>query len=167
MRSQLAIVKANEEKRKALALRKLPNLVTRPLLTKDYVIMDEETSYFPQPLHTMTALQQEHAIVEDLLYVLIGIEGQFILVEPLDNPFGQRRFKPIVRLYSYDIDVKRPSSRLVSFNFVCFQQGLDPGLAGLVNKILPLCSCYSIVTRFLDHSTKYSSGMVGLQSENC
>ena len=41
--------------------------------------------------------QQENAIVEDLLYVLTGIEGQYILVEPLDTPFGQRRFKQIVR----------------------------------------------------------------------
>ena len=40
--------------------------------------------------------QQENTIVEDLLYVLIGVEGQYILVEPLDSPFGQRRFKTIV-----------------------------------------------------------------------
>lgn len=97
VRTQLAIVKANEEKRKAMQLKKLPNLVVRPLLTKDFVIMDEEYSSGPQPLHTMTALQQENAIVEDLLFVLIGIEGQYILVEPLDAPFGQRRFKQIVR----------------------------------------------------------------------
>ena len=57
MRTQLAIVKANEEKRKALQLKKLPNLVARPLLTRDFVIMDEEYSCGPQPLHTMTALQ--------------------------------------------------------------------------------------------------------------
>ena len=57
MRSQLAIVKANEEKRKALQLKKLPNLVARPLLTRDFVIMDEEYSFNLQPLHTMTALQ--------------------------------------------------------------------------------------------------------------
>ena len=57
MRSQLAIVKANEEKRKAMQLKKLPNLVARTLLTKDFVIIDEEYSCGPQPLHTMTALQ--------------------------------------------------------------------------------------------------------------
>ena len=57
MRTELAVFKANTEKKKAAQLKKLPNLVSRPLLTKDYVIIDEEVSYTPQKLQTMTALQ--------------------------------------------------------------------------------------------------------------
>jgi len=69
VRTQLAVVKANEEKKRAVQLKKLPALVTRPLLTKDYVLIDGETNYLPQSLQTMTALQVQ-AVDSTISFIL-------------------------------------------------------------------------------------------------
>ena len=41
----------------------------------------------------MTVLQQEMSLVSDLLYLLIGIEGQHIKADPLDSANAERTFK--------------------------------------------------------------------------
>ena len=46
------------------------------------------------------------------------------------------------------------------YKMVHFKVGLHHGIEGVVHRILPLCSHYSIVTRFMQHYTKYSVGMV-------
>ena len=41
----------------------------------------------------MTVLQQEMSLVSDLLYLLIGIEGQHVKADPLDSANAERTFK--------------------------------------------------------------------------
>lgn len=69
---------------------------------------------------TMPLTMQEQALVEDLLFVLIGVEGRDITAQPV---LGRQS-------RSFIVD---PS--------------LDMSIKELVNRILPVASCYSTVTR--------------------
>lgn len=69
---------------------------------------------------TMPLTLQEQALVEDLLYVLIGVDGRDITAQPV---LGRQS-------RSFIVD---PS--------------LDLSIKELVNRILPVASCYSTVTR--------------------
>ena len=52
----------------------------------------------PEKLTMMTVLQQEMSLVSDLLYLLIGIEGQHIKADPLDSANAERTFKIEVKM---------------------------------------------------------------------
>lgn len=71
---------------------------------------------------TMPLTMQEQALVEDLLYVLIGVDGRDIAAQPV---LGRQS-----RTFIVD-----PS--------------LDMSIKELVNRILPVASCYSTVTRLV------------------
>ncbi len=75
---------------------------------------------------TMPLAAQEQALVEDLLYVLIGVDGRDITAQPV---LGRQ-------CRSFIVD---PS--------------LDMSIKELVNRILPVASCYSTITRSVNNMT--------------
>lgn len=81
---------------------------------------------------TMPLAAQEQALVEDLLFVLIGVDGRDITAQPV---LGRQS-------RSFIVD---PS--------------LDMSVKELVNRILPVASCYSTITRSVNDITvnRYSS----------
>eukprot|EP00061_Rhincodon_typus_P018780 g48100.t1 len=72
-------------------------------------------------------------IVEDLLYVLIGVDGKYITAQPLMG--RQSR--------SFTVD---PT--------------LDMSVKELVNRILPIAASYSSVTRFIEDKSSFEHGQV-------
>ncbi len=74
----------------------------------------------------MPLAAQEQALVEDLLYVLIGVDGRDITAQPV---LGRQS-------RSFIVD---PS--------------LDMSIKELVNRILPVASCYSTITRSVNNMT--------------
>ncbi|XP_069741372.1 gamma-tubulin complex component 2 isoform X2 [Narcine bancroftii] len=72
-------------------------------------------------------------IVEDLLYVLIGIDGKYITAQPL---MGRHS-----RCFTVD-----PT--------------LDMSVKELVNRILPIAASYSSVTRFIEDKSSFEHGQV-------
>ncbi|KAK2716064.1 gamma-tubulin complex component 2-like isoform X2 [Artemia franciscana] len=74
---------------------------------------------------------QEHLIVEDLLYVLSGIEGQYIFSE-VNNA---------VRTFTVD-------------------ETMSPPLRDMVARFLPLCLDFSTVVRFSEDYSRYDNGLV-------
>ena len=72
------------------------------------------------PTGTLPLASQEAAIVEDLLYVLVGVDGGYITAQPLTG--------------------RQSRTFLVDPN-------LDLSIRELVSRILPVAASYSTVTR--------------------
>ncbi|KAM5271869.1 gamma-tubulin complex component 2 [Ctenodactylus gundi] len=76
---------------------------------------------------------QELAVVEDLLYVLVGVDGRYITAQPLAG--------------------RQTRTFLVDPN-------LDLSIRELVNRILPVAASYSTVTRFIEEKSSFEYGQV-------
>lgn len=76
---------------------------------------------FPLKTGTLPLASQESVIVEDLLYVLIGVDGRYVTAQPL---VGRQN-----RTFSVD-------------------PNLDLSIKELVTRILPVAASYSAVTRY-------------------
>lgn len=110
-------------------------LFTRPGLTADFVDDTEGiTDKSLLLLGSLSVVEQQRLILEDLLYLLEGVEGKYILAQPLVDKFATKEFT---------VD---PS--------------LDPSLTELVLRVLPLCSSYSAIVRFIEEKSAYEYGLV-------
>ncbi|KAG1302272.1 hypothetical protein G6F64_011071 [Rhizopus arrhizus] len=113
--------------------------------------LEESTS---DNIGRFSAQIQEYAIIEDLLFVLLGLNGTYIKrVYPKgpEEEFG-------------DMEVDRPPTPQ---NFHAWDQiiytidpTLDPSLKHLVEKILPLSTYYSSVEAFVETHARFEYGIV-------
>ncbi|XP_026968843.1 gamma-tubulin complex component 2 isoform X3 [Sagmatias obliquidens] len=85
------------------------------------------------PTGTLPLAAQEAAVVEDLLYVLVGVDGRYVTAQPLTG--RQSR--------TFLVD---PS--------------LDLSIRELVSRVLPAASSYSTVTRFVEEKSSFEYGQV-------
>ena len=107
-------------------------LSERPYLSADYVLPPTEIT----PHITLGSLPlptQQAAVMDDLLNLMLGVDGRFITAMPLKE--NQKR--------SFSLD-----------------HTLDVSLLSLVKRILPICSHYSSVCRFVEEQSKFIHGMV-------
>ncbi|KAG7095179.1 hypothetical protein E1B28_005958 [Marasmius oreades] len=81
---------------------------------------------------------QEAMVLEDLLYVLMGIEGNYITFHPN---------------YSLETDPLRGVRFVVS-------QHLDPSLCDLVERVLPLGTYYTAISSFIEQRSHLDFGLV-------
>ncbi|GAA5873861.1 hypothetical protein JCM3774_000705 [Rhodotorula dairenensis] len=93
-----------------------------------------------EPLDGLNAELQEALISEDLLYVLTGIEGRYIEFDPSYTP--QDDFE-----------------RLQGAHFVIDPQ-LDPRIASLVERFLPLATYYTAIAAFIEEYSLLEHGTV-------
>ena len=104
----------------------------RKLLTLDYVVdFESENSQDYGALSCVPVSSQESAIVQDLLYCFIGING--VHVKPVKRDFR----------IQFEIDPK-----------------VNPTLRELLKRITPLCSHYSTVISFVERHSLMGSGCV-------
>ncbi|PNS13890.1 Spindle pole body component alp4 [Sphaceloma murrayae] len=94
----------------------------------------------PDSFDGMTLIEQEAAVVEDLLFVLLGLEGQYM------------RFLE-------DYDPAEEKSRLAGPRFK-LAPGLDPSLQELVISMLRMATHYSAVETFVEIQSREECGMV-------
>ncbi|XP_037352345.1 gamma-tubulin complex component 2 [Talpa occidentalis] len=104
----------------------------RPALLGDFLAGagPEDTAV---PIGSLPLAAQESALVEDLLYVLVGVDGRYVTAQPLTGRQG-RTF-------------------LVDPN-------LDLSIRELVSRILPVAASYSTVTRFIEEKSSFEYGQV-------
>jgi len=105
----------------------------RPYLTRDFILISKaeepmiEIGNLPLPM-------QELSVIEDLLFLMMGVEGKYItLKENLDK------------------------GKSVAFRV---DRSLDISYHELVHRILPMCSHYSNICRFIDSGSRFESGLV-------
>ncbi|CAO1628643.1 unnamed protein product [Sympodiomycopsis kandeliae] len=91
-------------------------------------------------LSSMPREVQEAAIMQDLLYVLMGIEGQWITFAPGYDP-------------------NDPACQLRGSTYIV-DSGLDPSLRDLALRILPLATCYTVISAFIDMDSMLHFGTV-------
>ncbi|KAI2636970.1 Spc98 family-domain-containing protein [Hypomontagnella submonticulosa] len=94
----------------------------------------------PRPLHELSLEAQEAAIIEDLLFVLMGYEGQYIR-------------------YSYSYDPNEERDRLAGPEFKILP-GLDPSLQDLSVSMLKMATHYSALETFVDVQSREEFGAV-------
>lgn len=92
----------------------------RPTLLGDFLTGSGPSTDTTVPIGSLPLAAQESAVVEDLLYVLVGVDGRYITAQPLTGRQG-RTF-------------------LVDPN-------LDLSVRELVGRILPVAASYSTITR--------------------
>ncbi|XP_075390626.1 gamma-tubulin complex component 2 [Tenrec ecaudatus] len=105
----------------------------RPALTGDFLTSSGVGTDTALPIGTLPLTSQESAVVEDLLYVLAGVDGRYITAQPLTGRQGR--------------------SFLVDPN-------LDLSVRELVNRILPVAASYSTVARFIEEKSSFEYGQV-------
>ena len=134
------LVEKEEEKQKekeALRAAKFPKLppwlTERPYLTTDFVLKPQLPPS-PAPLGSLPLPMQEQAVIEDLLYLMMGVDGRHIRAEPLSHGSSTRQFT--------------------------VDKTLDVSLSILVGRILPICGHYSVVSRFIEEKSKFVHGSV-------
>lgn len=101
-------------------------------------------------LNKFSTSLQEHVIIEDLLFALTGIEGQYVLfrssgVDLVDDikATTTSSTRAVVPSYFY---VDRSLS------------GMDASLSYLLTRMLPLCDRYYVVSNFIKTHAQYSFG---------
>ncbi|KAA8581260.1 hypothetical protein FQN60_002841 [Etheostoma spectabile] len=115
----------------------LPAEVTRKMLRDKH---NKKNPTQPNPVfpnwvydRTMPLPAQEQALVEDLLFVLVGVDGRDITAQPV---LGRQNRSFIV------------------------DSTLDMSIKELVNRILPVASYYSTITRFIEEKSSFEYGQV-------
>lgn len=109
-----------------------PWLTARRYLTSDYV----KPLIIPSgkvPIGTLPLHAQQQAIMDDLLYLLQGSSGRYITADQLVE--NSKR--------TFTVD-----------------KTLDLSLQTLVLRIIPLCTHYSTVTRFIEEHSKFVHGTI-------
>ncbi|XP_034250701.1 gamma-tubulin complex component 2-like isoform X2 [Thrips palmi] len=102
----------------------------RPKMSRDF----SSDIVLPHSLHDIPRMSQETKLMEDLLYVLSGVEGEYITPQALLGPYEARTF--------------------------IIGEGVDPSLKQLVEKILSLASYYSTIVRFIEEKSSFHWGQV-------
>ncbi|KAG5196152.1 hypothetical protein R6Z07M_018064 [Ovis aries] len=105
----------------------------RPTLLGDFLTGSGASADVAVPIGTLPLASQEAAIVEDLLYVLVGVDGRYITAQPLTG--------------------RQSRTFLVDPN-------LDLSIRELVSRILPVAASYSTVTRFIEEKSSFEYGQV-------
>ncbi|KAL7992831.1 hypothetical protein Chor_017087 [Crotalus horridus] len=105
----------------------------RPALIGDFLSSSSLSTDTTVPIGTLPLAAQESAVVEDLLYVLIGVDGRYITAQPLVG--------------------RENRTFLVDPN-------LDMSVKELVTRILPVAASYSIISRFVEDKSSFEYGQV-------
>ena len=105
----------------------------KPYLTADFPF-NSRTQLPSSHLGNLPAERQEQEIIKDLLAVLNGIEGCYILVRPGDNKYSPRKF--------------------------IIDESMDVSLREMIKIVAPIASCYSIIVSFIEERSAFEYGQV-------
>ncbi|KAL8769752.1 MAG: hypothetical protein Q9209_004368 [Squamulea sp. 1 TL-2023] len=94
----------------------------------------------PPPLKELSSHDQEAAILDDLLYVLMGFEGQYVRYADSYNPSVEK-------------------DRLAGPTFRVLP-GLDPSLRDLTNSVLKMATYYSAIEAFIEVQSREEFGAI-------
>lgn len=101
---------------------------------------DAPQSLQPQPLYELSLEAQEAAMIEDLLFVFMGFEGQYIRFGPSYNESEERE------------RLEGPTYKL--------SPGLDPSLQDLTLAMVKMATHYSALETFVDVQSREEFGAV-------
>lgn len=94
----------------------------------------------PEPFKRLSPDKQEAAVIEDLLFVLMGYEGQYIRFDRVYEPSDEK-------------------SRLAGPSFKILP-GLDPSLRDLTESVLKIATYYKAVESFVEVQSRQEFGLI-------
>ncbi|KKY21537.1 putative spindle pole body component [Phaeomoniella chlamydospora] len=94
----------------------------------------------PRPLRSLAMQEQEIAMLDDMLYVLMGYEGQYVCFDDTYNPSDEK-------------------SRLAGPDFRTLP-GIDPSLRDLISPMLKMASHYCAIEAFIEVQSRDEFGSV-------
>ncbi|XP_014667456.1 PREDICTED: gamma-tubulin complex component 2-like [Priapulus caudatus] len=109
-----------------------PEWFNRPNLTNDFVMPRNRHQQEITPIGSLPTSAQELLIISDLLFCMQGIPGQYVTLD-----------KKSEDSWTFSVD-----------------ESLDISLKVLTKRILPLCSNFSTVARFIESKSVFVCGMV-------
>ena len=109
--------------------------ISQPPLSKDAPV-----DLDPPPLSDMSMQEQESVLLDDLLYVFMGYEGQYVRFDDGYNPLDEK-------------------DRLGGPTFFTLP-GLDPSLRDMATSMLNMASHYSAIEAFVDVQSREEYGAV-------
>ncbi|KAL3198115.1 hypothetical protein MRX96_014549 [Rhipicephalus microplus] len=95
----------------------------------------------PEPSGVLPLAKQEYKLLEDLLFVMLGVDAIYIRAQPLPSPHAERSFM--------------------------IDESADSSLKEMGKKILRLCSYRSTVVRFIEEKQERGQGMVNQAVAAC
>ncbi|KAG0326622.1 hypothetical protein BGZ99_009294 [Dissophora globulifera] len=146
-------------------LRKISSKITKDPATRSHDTQHDENSHLRAPLNsrmasrssldverfsrqgeiqkagTLSLKMQESAIIEDLLFTMMGIEGKYISITPPSLAEQNEDTEYIHKEFKTD-------------------ESLDPSLRDLVSRILPLASIYLSLEAFVELHSRFEYGFV-------
>ncbi|XP_077530570.1 gamma-tubulin complex component 2-like isoform X2 [Haemaphysalis longicornis] len=87
-----------------------------------------------EPIGALPVATQEYKLLEDLLFVMTGVDGTYIRSQPLLSLQSERTFT--------------------------VDESAEPSLRDMVKKIFPLCSHHSLVVQFVEEKEERGQGLV-------
>lgn len=105
----------------------------RPYLSWDFYPNPEKFET-DSDVGKLSLTQQEDMIIEDLLNCMSGIEGKYIKTPSLIDKHAERTFH--------------------------IDRSLDPAIRELAKRIVPICSNYSLIIRFVEEKSHFKWGLV-------
>ncbi|CAH0514785.1 unnamed protein product [Peronospora belbahrii] len=122
----------------------------RPYLTGEALVLPQakrchaadDGDFSLPPLSTYPPSVQEFTVVEDLLYVFLGVEGRYIKLATTETR---------------DADVSKCTR---TFKFELDQPGMDPSLLTLASRCLCLGEFYLKLTLYVEQFSRYEYGQV-------
>eukprot|EP00743_Colponemidia_sp_Colp-15_P006425 GILK01006915.1.p1 GENE.GILK01006915.1~~GILK01006915.1.p1 ORF type:complete len:955 (+),score=184.16 GILK01006915.1:253-2865(+) len=131
-----------------------------------------------QDLSSLTLVEQESALMEDLLYVMMGLQGQYIRWFPLSkeaetlSPSCITLLTPSVSTNPYAATVsgsfrlhpqgveQNPNNRTTTVNTRSNSTAVDGSLCELLSKLLPVCRSYRVVRVYIERHESFDYGEV-------
>lgn len=112
-----------------------PQWVTdRRYLTWDFVPESKLDSCHSGPIGALPVSTQENCLIDDILFCMAGVEGEYVHVKNSDDSKNEKLF--------------------------AIDDSSDPSLHEMVKRILPLLSHYSTITHFIDEKSHFGYGLV-------
>ncbi|TDH69269.1 hypothetical protein CCR75_002885 [Bremia lactucae] len=112
----------------------------QPRSKRPYAAGDGDLSL--SPLSTFPPSVQESIIMDDLLYIFLGVEGRYI------------------QLSATETRGMKTGTSTLSFTFGLNQPGMDPSLLALASRCLPLGEYYLKLTVYIEQFARYEYGQV-------
>lgn len=133
------VLREKHAKKMGTGLPVLPSWVDdRPFLTNDFVdVYRQAYDLDSVSIGTLPLKMQEVLLIEDLLFLFMGVEGKYITL------------KDEVK------DVEKKSKKSFTID-----NSTDASLCEIVHRMLPMCSNYSLVCRFIESGSHFGKGLV-------
>ena len=119
----------------------------------DFPTAGSDAVHHSAPLGNIPNVEQERILVEELLYVLSGFDGDYIRAVPLITEIDERKFHVDDSKFAFEIHSTRPIN---DFSF----QGIDESLKEMVRRFSPILASYSVIQRFYESRSGFDHGMV-------